>query len=36
MSDILGAKTTASAYPGGEYYEKTKTAGTITTLTGTA
>ncbi len=36
MSDFLGNKTTASAYPGGEYYEKTKTAGTITTLTGTA
>jgi hypothetical protein len=36
MSDMLSGKTTASAYPGGEYYEKTKTAGTITTLTGTA
>jgi len=36
MSDMLGNKTTASAYPGGEYYEKTKTAGTIATLTGSA
>lgn len=36
ISDMLSGKTTASAYPGGEYYEKTKTAGTITTLTGTA
>jgi hypothetical protein len=35
-SDMLAGKTTASAYPGGEYYEKTKAAGTITTLTGTA
>lgn len=36
LSDMLAGKTTASAYPGGEYYEKTKAAGTITTLTGTA
>ena len=36
VSDMLNAKTTASAYPGGEYYEKTKTAGTIQTLTGSA
>lgn len=36
MSDMLTGKTTASAYPGGDYYEKTKTAGTITTLTGSA
>jgi hypothetical protein len=36
ISDFLGAKTTASAYPGGDYFEKTKAAGTITTLTGTA
>lgn len=35
-SDLLSGKTTASAYPGGDYYEKTKTAGTIQTLTGTA
>ena len=36
ISDMLANKTNASAYPGGEYYEKTKAAGTITTLTGTA
>ncbi len=36
LSDILRSKTTASAYPGGQYYEQTKAAGTITTLTGTA
>ena len=36
MSDMLTGKTTAGAYPGGEYYEKTKTTGTFTTLTGTA
>lgn len=36
ISDFLRNKVTASAYPGGDYYEKTKTAGTITTLTGTA
>jgi len=36
ISDVLRSKTTASAYPGGEYYEQTKAAGTITTLTGTA
>lgn len=36
MTDLLSGKTKASAYPGGEYYEKTKAAGTITTLTGTA
>ena len=36
ISDILRSKTTASAYPGGEYFEKTKAAGTIVTLTGTA
>lgn len=36
ISDMLSGKTTASAYPGGDYYEKTKTAGTIQTLTGTA
>lgn len=35
-SDMLTGSTTAGAYPGGEYYEKTKTAGTIQTLTGTA
>jgi hypothetical protein len=36
ISDLLRNKVTASAYPGGDYYEKTKAAGTITTLTGTA
>ena len=36
ISDFLRNKVTATAYPGGDYYEKTKTAGTITTLTGTA
>ncbi|MCU1371940.1 MAG: hypothetical protein JWO77_3134 [Ilumatobacteraceae bacterium] len=36
VTDILRAKANPSAYPGGEYYEKTKAAGTITTLTGTA
>ena len=36
ITDILRAKPNPSAYPGGEYYEKTKAAGTITTLTGTA
>lgn len=35
-SDMLSGKTTAGAYPGGEYYETTRTAGTIRTLTGTA
>lgn len=36
VSDLLAGKVTASAYPGGDYYEKTKAAGTISTLTGTA
>jgi hypothetical protein len=36
ISDMLSGKTTAGAYPGGEYYEQTRTAGTIVTLTGTA
>lgn len=36
MSDFLANKTSPGSYPGGEYYEKTRTAGTITTLTGTA
>ncbi|WP_421118146.1 alpha/beta hydrolase [Aquihabitans daechungensis] len=36
ISDLLRSTTTASAYPGGAYYEQTKAAGTITTLTGTA
>jgi hypothetical protein len=35
VSDMLTGKTTAKAYPGGDYYEKTRAAGTITTLTGT-
>ena len=36
ISDMLKSTTKAGAYPGGEYYEQTKAAGTITTLTGTA
>jgi len=36
LSDMLKSTTKAGAYPGGEYYEQTKAAGTITTLTGTA
>lgn len=36
ISDMLAGTTTASAYPGGKYYEETRTAGTIQTLTGTA
>jgi hypothetical protein len=35
-SDMLKGTLTAGAYPGGEYYETTRTAGTITTLTGSA
>lgn len=35
-SDMLRNATTAGAYPGGEYYEGKKAAGTILTLTGTA
>lgn len=35
-SDMLNGKTTAGAYPGGEYYEGKKAAGTLVTLTGTA
>lgn len=36
VSDMLAGKTTADSYPGGAYYDKTRTAGTIQTLTGTA
>lgn len=36
ISDMLNGKTTAKVYPGGEYYETTRSAGTIQTLTGTA
>jgi hypothetical protein len=36
ITDLFRAKANPTSYPGGEYYEKTKAAGTITTLTGTA
>ncbi len=36
ISDMLSGNVTGGSYPGGQYYETTKTAGTITTFTGTA
>jgi hypothetical protein len=36
ISDMLTGARTASAYPGGDYFEKTRAAGTIQGLTGTA
>lgn len=36
VSDMLTGARTAAAYPGGDYFEKTKGAGTIQTLSGTA